>query len=181
MQVILISGKARAGKTSTANILKSLLEKDGKNVLIANYGDLVKYVCKVFWGWNGEKDEYGRNLLQKVGTDIVRKEKPDYWIDFVRDFVIFSKDMWDYVLIPDSRFRNEIEGWRNIDGIDYITVRVKRLGFKSPLTKEQQNHISETALDNYRFDYHIVAENMVQLKDEVFWFHEMLKGGDENR
>ena len=49
------------------------------------------------------------------------------------------------------------------------------------LTKEQQNHISETSLDNYRFDYKIIAENMMQLEDEVFWFYEILKGGDEDK
>ena len=180
MNVILISGKARAGKTSTANILKSLLEKNGKRVLIANYGGLVKYVSEKFWGWNGEKEGCGRTILQNVG-DIVRNKDIDYWVNFVKDFIVASKDKWDYALIDDVRFLNEINRWRNIDGIDYITVRVERLGFDSPLTREQQNHISETSLDNYRFDYKIIAENMMQLEDEVFWFYEILKGGDEDK
>lgn len=175
MNVILISGKARHGKDSTANILKPLMEQDNKRVLIAHYGDLVKYVSKVFWGWNGEKDELGRTILQQVGTDIVRKEKPNYWVDFVRDFVVFSKDRWDYVLVPDVRFANEFDQWRNIEGIDYITVRVARSNFNSPLTKEQQNHPSETALDNWRFDYSIVAENMDELEREVRKFYALLK------
>lgn len=179
MNVILISGKAQHGKDSSANILKSLMEKDKKQVLIAHYGDMVKYVSKVFWGWNGEKDEVGRTILQQVGTNIVRKEKPNYWVDFVKDFVCFSKDRWDYVLIPDVRFPNEVNRWRNIDGIDYISIRVSRTNFNSPLTEEQQNHPSETALDNWRFDYNIIAENMNELECEVNKFYELLKDGDE--
>ena len=57
MQVIVISGKAQHGKDTTAGFLKDTLEADGYSVLIAHYGDLVKYVCKMYLGWNGEKDE----------------------------------------------------------------------------------------------------------------------------
>ncbi len=41
----------------------------GYKVLIAHYADLVKYVAKTFFEWNGEKDEYGRSLLQHIGTE----------------------------------------------------------------------------------------------------------------
>ena len=34
-----------------------------------------------------------------------------------------------------------------------IHVRVKRENFNSPLTKEQQSHPSETALDETKYDY----------------------------
>lgn len=50
MKVILISGKARHGKDTTAGFLKNALEADGSSVLVAHYGDLVKYVCKTFFG-----------------------------------------------------------------------------------------------------------------------------------
>ena len=68
MQVIVISGKAQHGKDTTAGFLKDALEADGYSVLIAHYGDLVKYVCKMYLGWNGEKDEYGRSLLRRMRT-----------------------------------------------------------------------------------------------------------------
>ena len=44
MRVIVISGKAQNGKDTTAGFLKEALEADGYSVLIAHYGDLVKYV-----------------------------------------------------------------------------------------------------------------------------------------
>lgn len=37
-----------------------------------------------------------------------------------------------------------------------MLVRVERPGFISPLTPEQQAHRSETALDNYPYDFTIV-------------------------
>ena len=58
----------------------------------------------------------------------------------------FVKD-WDYVLVPDTRFPNEVDMMKNKFGAEHI--RVVRPNFESPLTVEQQNHPSEVALDDY--------------------------------
>lgn len=141
MQIISISGKAQHGKDTTATFLKDALEKRGKKVLVAHYGDLVKYVCTTFLGWDGKKDTAGRTMLQLVGTDTVRSKDPDYWVRFVLFMVDTLKDAgaWDYVLIPDCRFPNEVAG---------IHVRVTRPDFDNGLTEEQKAHLSETALDD---------------------------------
>lgn len=48
MKVICISGKAQNGKDTTASFMKQTLEDKGQRVLIAHFGDLVKYICKTF-------------------------------------------------------------------------------------------------------------------------------------
>ena len=63
----------------------------------------------------------------------------------------FFKDKWDYVLIPDCRFPNEVNYLREV-GFNTIHIRIIRDGFISPLTEQQQNHPSETALDNVQAD-----------------------------
>lgn len=131
MKVVCISGKAQHGKDTTAGMMKTALESMGHTVLIAHYGDLVKYVCRTFFGWNGEKDAYGRSLLQKVGTDIVREQRPNYWVDFVKDMLSMFPNEWDFVLIPDSRFPNEIDGLKQA-GFNVIHLRVRRENFESP-------------------------------------------------
>lgn len=161
MKVIAISGHAQNGKDTVAKILKESLEERGETVLVAHYADLVKYVCRTFFDWNGEKDEYGRHLLQYVGTDVVRTQKPDYWVDFILDMLWFFGGNWDYVLIPDSRFPNEINRLRE-NGMDVTHLRVVRENFVSPLTEEQQKHPSETALDDVRPDVLIVNDGTLQ-------------------
>lgn len=151
MKVVLISGKAQHGKDTAAGILKSALETDGFSVLVTHYGDLVKYICKSFFNWDGKKDESGRTLLQYVGTDIVRSHSPNYWVDFLVSVFRMFEENWDYVLIPDCRFPNEIDGMRNA-GFDTVHIRVRRPGFESGLTEEQSNHPSETALDSVKPD-----------------------------
>lgn len=163
MKVICISGKAQHGKDTTAGFMKEALEKKGfARVLVAHYGDLVKYVAKTFFDWDGKRDEKGRSILQEVGTDRIRNADNDYWVRFIADMLGFFDGKWDYVLIPDCRFPNEIEFLKN-DQFDVLHFRIIRSDFVSPLTEEQQKHPSETALDNYIPDY--VITNSGDLDD----------------
>ena len=142
MKVICISAKAQHGKDTVANFMKECLEAKGKRVLIAHYADLVKYICKTFFNWDGQKDEKGRTLLQYVGTDIVREKEPDYWVGFIADMLYFFEDRWDYVLIPDTRFPNEIDYLKNA-GFDVLYIRVIRENFESPLTEEEMQQMQQ--------------------------------------
>ncbi len=168
MKVILISGKAQHGKDTSAIYLKEVLELEGKRVLITHYGDLVKFICEKYFGWDGQKDERGRTLLQFVGTDIVRKQKPDFWVDFVCDVLQLFYDQWDRVIIPDCRFPNEIECFAD-KGFDVMHVRVIRPNFDNGLTPEQQQHLSETALDNSVPDLEFINDGSLgDLRSKIF-------------
>lgn len=152
MKIISVSGKAQNGKDTTANILKSLLEEYGYRVRIVHYADLLKHICRSFFDWDGKKDDAGRNILQYVGTDVVRAKRPNFWVDFVIDVIDMFQDEWDYIIIPDCRFPNEIERLKEC-GFDVTHIRVVRDNFTSTLTEQQQRHPSETALDNTTPDY----------------------------
>lgn len=150
MKVICISAKAQHGKDTAAQLLKEYLESIERRVLIIHYADLLKFICMKFFGWDGNKDEAGRTILQHVGTDTVRRLEPDYWVNFVINFLkLFSND-WDYVLIPDCRFPNEAE--RMIANFDTKVLRIFRPDFDNGLSAEQQAHPSETSMDSYPFD-----------------------------
>lgn len=167
MRVILISGKAGHGKDTVAGFLKQAMEAEGKRVLITHYADLLKHICKSFFGWNGEKDEAGREMLQKIGTECIRAQDPDFLVDFVIQILRFFLDQWDYVLIPDARFPNEIQRMR--DCFPCTHIKVFREDYESPLTPEQQAHPSETAMDHINPDYEIISheDNLESLRDTV--------------
>lgn len=174
MKVICISGKAGHGKDTAALYLKEQLEVGENRVLIAHYGDLVKYVCKTFFNWDGQKDRAGREMLQTVGTDIVRNEDPDYWVRFISDMLNFFESSWDYVLIPDCRFQNEIE-YLIESGFRVTHMRIIRDNYVSDMPEEQQVHISETALDDYLPDIYVhnsgylgeFYDNLLMAMDEL--------------
>lgn len=161
-KIICISGKARSGKDTFASMLAHELMNNGKSVMICRYADLLKYICKQFFCWDGEKDEAGRTLLQTVGTDIVRKKDRDFWVNFVVNIAEFFPGEWDYILIPDTRFPNEIERWME-EGFDVRHIRVLREQ-SNGLTKEQKSHPSETALDDYNI-VHNYINNTGTLED----------------
>lgn len=147
MKIICISGHAQNGKDTLAEMLADIYKNRGERVLVTHYADLLKYICKVYWGWDGKKDEAGRTLLQHVGTDRFRKAYPDFWVGFMIKVLGLCADQWDHVIIPDCRFPNEITGLV-INGFPVKHVRIIRPGFFSPLSAEQQAHPSETALDS---------------------------------
>lgn len=161
MKIICISGKAQNGKDTTAKYMEDALTKKGNKVLNTHYADLLKYICKTYFRWDGEKDDKGRSLLQYVGTDIIRRKSPDYWVGFLSKLLALFPDEWDYVLIADCRFPNEVERLLH-DGYDVVHLRVTRPNFQSPLTPEQQNHPSETALDSYIPDYRLINDGTLQ-------------------
>lgn len=175
MKVILISGKAQHGKDTVAALIRDTLKSDNHKVLTTHYADLLKYICQAYFDWDGNKDEKGRQMLQYVGTDVIRQKNPTMWVDFVAMILKYFHDHWDYVIIPDCRFPNEVTTMIQ-EGFDTMHLRVVRPGFKSSLTEAQQNHPSETALDNMPPDFFIENKGTLEeLKSEIInWVKENL-------
>lgn len=150
MRIFTISGKAGSGKDTLARMLRKELENRGSRVLITHYADLLKYYCIEMFHWDGAKDEEGRSLLQHIGTDIVRHRNENYWVDHIIGMLSVFHDMWDYVIIPDARFPNEVD--RLIDeGYMVTSIVVSREYGQPSMTDNQMNHESENAMNDYVF------------------------------
>lgn len=179
-KVLLISGKARHGKDTFAKVFKDCAITYGKKALIIRYGDILKCVCTNCFGWDGKKDKRGRTLLQQVGTEVIRKNNPDAWVNCVIEIVKGFGDNYDYVLIPDTRFPNEIEKWKDT-GLDCTSIRVVRENedeteYDNGLTEEQKNHLSEISLDDYNFDYVVINRDLSEFVDSVEFLFEKMEG-----
>ena len=156
MEILTFSGKAESGKDTSASFFKEKIFKEySKKSLIIHYADYLKFICRQYFGWDGNKDIKGRTLLQQVGSEVVRfrKNQPNFWVDTVGYFISVFEDDYDYFLIPDCRYENEIHVLMDDFGYHVLTIKVDRPYHKSSLTLEQQIHPSETALDNYNFNY----------------------------
>lgn len=167
MKTIMISGKAGHGKDTVAQIIKEELELQNEKVLIIKFGDAVKWFAREYYNWDGNKNIQGRSLLQYIGTEMMRSYDGYYWGRIVSEFIAANKD-FTYALIPDWRFYTEKEAIL-ADNKKCYTLRVERPNFINPnMTEEQLKHISETELDNYKFDYIIYnSGNMFELREKV--------------
>ena len=120
-------------------------------------------VATTYYGWDGEKDKKGRELLQKLGTDLGCTNNPNVWVNCVKEIVKALQTEYDFVLIPDVRFPNEMD-WSDTLFFTF-TIRVNRQNedgtpYINHLTEEQKQHPSEVALDGYRFNYEIYNQNI---------------------
>lgn len=158
-KIILISGKAENGKTEVAKILRSFLENKGFRVTFTPFASYLKFICKEHYGWNGKKDEVGRSILQHVGTNVIRKRRPDFWVNTTLQFIDAFEEEFDFFIADDVRFKNEIDATKG-SGFESISIRVERLNFENSLNEEQRQHLSETALDKFDdFDYYVESES----------------------
>ena len=162
MKVIAISGKAESGKDTIAKMLKQQLEEQNYKVMIIHFADVLKFVCRQYFDWNGEKDEYGRTLLQQVGTEMREKNNPNMWVNITKELIRGIGAEFDYVLVPDTRFKEEINMLNEY--FNCLSVRILRQDIDSDgiarvhvnnLTNEQRAHKSECDLDDYKFDFFI--------------------------
>lgn len=172
--VINVSGKAGSGKDTFADMLKTELEQKGYKVCRVNYADYLKYILTKFFNWDGQKDEKGRKMLQTIGTDVIRKRNPDFWVEIVAYTIQYLSDYFDFVICGDCRFPNEndywVEQWSSISPFDsavkqVFSINITRLNFETKLTTEQLQHSSENAMKDYVFDYEVLNDTLEGLKE----------------
>lgn len=77
------------------------------------------------------------------------------------DIIKWYGHIWDFFIIPDIRFKNEVE---TLSDDNTIKIRVIRPGFDNGLSEAQKQHISETDLDDYT-DWSYVVYNDSTLLD----------------
>jgi len=165
--LIVLSGKARSGKDTSATIIQKILKNNFnieyytrayadelKEMLMRDldltyeqvYGDLkeepnLRYPKEDGTFWTP------REFLQYFGTDVYRKIDPLFWVKKLQKYV---KDRGPNCIITDGRFVNEVDWVKNSGGI-YLDIVKSVCG-----AKQGRRHSSETSLDNLQSDYTIM-------------------------
>jgi hypothetical protein len=159
MIVILLSGKAQSGKdTFYETIWSKIHSVNSERIAFAD--ELKAYARRL--GWDGKKDERGGKFLQDLGS-IVRNNNEDFWVDkTIPELRFLSQAMneTDIICFTDCRYPNEIQRIKSLSWITgrIVTVRIDRPGHIS----NRPDHISETALDDYAFDYRICNDGTLE-------------------
>ncbi len=168
--LFIISGKARHGKDTTADIIKDYYEEKKKKIIGLHYVSCLKEYAKKISGWDGSDDTKPRSLLQELSTDIIRKQiNQDFFIErTIQDIKVYSY-YFDVITIADTRLKVEIEKTKPTIK-NTITIRINRPNFDNGLTLEQKNHITEVDLDDYdKFDYKIENDGTIEdLRKKIY-------------
>ena len=174
-RIYLISGKARNGKDTIAGIMKNYYEKNDKKVIILQYSSYIKEYAKKISNWDGSEETKPRELLQQLGTNIIRKKIDSlFFVDaLIKDIKVYSF-FFDVIIVSDVRTPEEIDMPRDAFN-NTLSIHVKRSNFEDGLTEEQRHHYTEIALDNYnKFDY--IVENDGTIEDLRVKVENVLEG-----
>ena len=168
--IYLLSGKARNGKDTIAGFLKKFYEADGKKVIYSRAGKYIKYYAIEMTGWDGSEETKPRDLLQELGTEVIRNKlnKKEMFIQRQLDDIEIYSYFYDAIIVPDIRLPREIDSVKEkFDNV--VTIEVNRINFDSSLTGNQKKHITETAMDNYKdFDYIVTNDTLEKLEEDIY-------------
>ena len=156
--IFLFTGKARHGKDTAANFLKEYFELDNKKVIFSQYSKYIKFYCKEMYDWDGREETKPRELLQQLGTEVIRNKlnKAEMFIERQVDDIEIYSYFYDAIMVSDIRLPREIEGLKE-KYKKIVVINIYRPNFESDLNNEQKKHITETAMDNYKdYDYKIL-------------------------
>lgn len=180
-KVILLSGKKGSGKDTSAGFIQSYLESKGKTVLTLALADSLKYVCldlhRFFYGsdltidsfYNSKDTQFDalcsggpttlRNIMQTVGTDIIRKHLgDDVFVDAVKNRILNTA--YDFYIVTDCRFDNEIN---KLKGDYSAVIEIVRNSIQSI-----DNHVSEQGVSETLVDFRIINNGTLDhLKQSV--------------
>jgi hypothetical protein len=162
-----IGGVADSGKDTSASYISKTLNFYNYSTNIDWFAKPLKDIAKIF-GFS-EDQLYNQQLkqvldktwnitprefLQILGTDLFRNNfRDDVWIK-IMEKKILEKYNGSILIIPDVRFKNELELIKKYNGVSiYINSN------KNTLNDKESNHISETQLNKNDFQY-IVDNNI---------------------
>lgn len=161
LTIYLISGKARHGKTTTANFIKDYYREIGKKSLVTSYGKYIKMYVKEITDWNGDETTKPREILQSLGTSIIREKlgKQDFYVKRLDEDMDVYNEYVNAVMIDDVRLPIEMDYFIERYPEKIKTIHIIRPEFESDLTDKQKNHVTEKGLDNYsNYDYTILND-----------------------
>lgn len=164
-KIFLIAGKARHGKDTIGDFIEKFYH-DSKTIRL-QYSYYIKEYAKRISNWDGSEETKPRELLQQLGTDLIREQIDEMF--FVKrmceDIEVYSY-FFDVIIISDVRLVPEItviqEKFKNV-----VVLHVERPNFETELSQKQQQHKTETGLDHFdQYDYRIINDDTLDTLQE---------------
>ena len=158
-KIFLLAGKARTGKDTMASEIIKYYQNKNKKVVRLGFSDYIKNYAMKITDWDGSDENKPRDLLQMLGTDIVREKiNKDFFINRLCEDIIVYSYFFDVIVLSGARFPNELDipksKFKNV-----TIIKMERPNNENNLTEKQKKHITEHALEDYQnYDYLIVND-----------------------
>lgn len=164
--IIMTSGKAHNGKSEFSKELEKLLKQTDKNIIRCSLSTYIRNITKNDFFWDGKDTTEARRFMGEVYRLATELIYPYH----------MARRVWERDIIPNLKEDNIVivESLREKNNLDYfinlknqglisnvITIRINRPNY-SDIDISQEHHISETDMDNYKFDYEIINDGTIE-------------------
>jgi hypothetical protein len=183
MKIIGLSAKAGGGKDTAGDLIMESLEEKGYTTTRISFANPLKDICTLLFGWDrarlqsdadfkessllddGSPDPAcemlgmsRREVMQLLGTEAMRRGlHSEIWIIAMKLAIQRGDyDHYNYGLLTDCRFINELQFVRDLDG---TLIRIDRAGEQSTLT-EHTEHASELEWQEWT-DWDCIVNNYI--------------------
>ena len=169
MKIFLITGASRHGKDTIGNFIENYCKENNIKFCRTQMAKYLKMYVKDYFGWDGSEETKPRTLLQELGTDIIREKmnKPYFFANRTKEDLEILSNFFDVAAVTDIRVPLEIETIKdNFD--DVVVIKVERINYEQEMTKEQQKHKIENAMNDYKdFDYVVINDTLEKLEEDI--------------
>ncbi len=166
-KIFLIAGKARNGKDTVGDFICDYYSN--QKVIKLQYSHYIKEYAKRISDWDGSEETKPRELLQQLGTSLIREQIDEFFFihRMCEDIKVYSY-FYDVIIISDVRLEEEITTLQKQFKYVYV-LYVSRPNLESELTITQQQHRTEVGLDHFdKYDYKIINDGtLADLKVKV--------------
>lgn len=132
-----IAGRMRTGKTTVARYLETTYDFH-----VTAFADPIKQFARSV-GWDDQKDERGRTLLQDIGT-VVRKYNKTFWIEKMVAGLPATKS----IAVDDMRMQLEHE---ELSKVGFKTILIRRDPSRIlDAPTSTVNHVTEMEVDGIK-------------------------------
>ena len=162
MKIIFIGGKANSGKDTAAEYIDEYYRSRGLDVVNIQISYYMKMYAKEIAKWDGDNETKPRQLLQDLGTELIRKQIDEYFFikRIIQDINVYSR-YFDIITISDGRLPEEFAAVK-LAYPETVTVHVTRPGYSSKLSKDQKAHVTETLVDEIEYDLELVNDGTLE-------------------
>jgi len=166
MRIILISGKSNTGKGTVAKIIEQILKSQNKHTIRCSLSTYIRNVAKEDYYWDGIDTLESRKFMAesyRIGTEFY----PYHMARRVweRDIKPFA-NKYTIAIVESFREKVNYDYFCNLldEGIinNITTIRVVRPYFNAIKDRDMENHVSESDVDNFNFDYVIKNSGTVE-------------------
>ena len=161
--VYIFSGKARAGKDTSAAFVNNYYLKKNKKVVNLQYSAYLKEYAKKIVDWDGSDETKPRQLLIDLGTNLIRnKLDENFFINRMIEDIRVLSYFFDVITISDARIVGELEiPKKTFDNVKIVNI--VRPNFDNGLTEAQKQTLTETSLNGYSgYDYTVINDGSIE-------------------